>query len=251
MRALFLWRFSEFCRLLLLIPCTPSGGAAQRRPRKGAAVAFLVGDNLKIRVYIDGFNFYYGAVRRTPYKWLDFSALCKRLFPSDEVVKIKYFTARISATPNDPDAPTRQDVFLKALAIHCQNLEIIEGYFLTSPATFPSNPSGKLVRVFKTEEKGSDVNLAVHLLNDAWKREFESALVISNDSDLAEAIQLVKTETGLPVGVLNPRLGRKAKMAHHLNRVASYRKRLTVSGMSSCQLPNPIPGTNLFKPSSW
>jgi len=48
-------------------------------------------------VYIDGFNFYYGAVKDTPYKWLDFEAFCRLLLPRDNVVKIRYFTARISA----------------------------------------------------------------------------------------------------------------------------------------------------------
>ena len=52
-------------------------------------------------VYIDGFNFYYGAVKDTPHKWLDFEAFCRLLLPRDDIVKIRYFTARISALPND------------------------------------------------------------------------------------------------------------------------------------------------------
>ncbi len=53
-------------------------------------------------VYIDGFNLYYGAVKDTPYKWLDLEALCRRLLPKDDIVGIRYFTARISARPGDP-----------------------------------------------------------------------------------------------------------------------------------------------------
>ncbi len=206
---------------------------------------------MKVYVYIDGFNFYYGAVKNTAHKWLDIGALCARILPRDTILRIKYFTARVSATPDDPDKPTRQMVYFNALEHYVPQLEIIEGYFQTKPATFRKFPSGGRVRVFKTEEKGSDVNLAVHLLNDAWKKSFEKALVISNDSDLTGAVRLVKAETGLTVGVVNPQLRRKARMAHNLNRVASFRKKLKVSDVKASQLPNPIPGTTLHKPRSW
>lgn len=51
----------------------------------------------------------------------------------------------------------------------------------------------KWVDIIKTEEKGSDVNLAVHLLNDAWQNVYDCAVVLSNDSDLKEAITLIQT----------------------------------------------------------
>lgn len=67
-------------------------------------------------VYVDGFNLYYGAVKDTPYKWLDPARLCQNLLkPRDRIRKIKYFTARVSARPSDPGQPQRQDVFLRAL----------------------------------------------------------------------------------------------------------------------------------------
>jgi len=40
---------------------------------------------IRAYVYIDGFNFYYGAVRETPYKWLDFNRMCQLLLPRDEI----------------------------------------------------------------------------------------------------------------------------------------------------------------------
>jgi uncharacterized LabA/DUF88 family protein len=57
------------------------------------------------------------------------------------------------------------------------------------------------VWVDKTEEKGSDVNLASHLLRDAYTKRFEVAVLITNDSDLAEPVRIVAQEIGLPVGV--------------------------------------------------
>jgi hypothetical protein len=107
------------------------------------------------------------------------------------------------------------------------------------------------VNVLKMEEKGSDVNLAVHLLNDSWLNRFESAVVISNDSDMAEAVRIVTEERKKPVGIVNPQMRRSMRMARDLNRVASFRGRITVKDLELCQLPNPIPGTQIFKPKEW
>jgi len=65
-------------------------------------------------VYVDGFNLFYGALTRTPYRWLDLAKLCRLYFPND-VRKIKYFTAIVSARPSDPDQPLRQQLYLRAL----------------------------------------------------------------------------------------------------------------------------------------
>jgi hypothetical protein len=62
----------------------------------------------------------------------------------------------------------------------------------------------KLVRVAKQEEKGTDVNLAVHMLRDAFRREFDVAAVLTSDSDLAEPFRIVTEELGLPVILLHP-----------------------------------------------
>jgi len=67
-------------------------------------------------LYVDGFNFYYGALRNTPHKWLDLHRLFTlALQPHNQIVCIKYFTARISATPNDPLKSDHQDAYLRAL----------------------------------------------------------------------------------------------------------------------------------------
>jgi len=58
-------------------------------------------------VYIDGFNFYYGAVKGTAYKWLDFSALCRLLLPTHSIQQIYYFTALVTPRPHDPDQAVR------------------------------------------------------------------------------------------------------------------------------------------------
>jgi len=66
-------------------------------------------------IYIDGFNLFYGALRRTPYRWLNLETLCQLLLPKNTLGQIKYFTALVSARPNDPDQPVRQQLYLRAL----------------------------------------------------------------------------------------------------------------------------------------
>ncbi len=66
--------------------------------------------------YIDAFNVYYGCLKGTAYKWLNLEALCQLSFPSDQVHRIRYFTARVKARPSDPQQPVRQAAYLRALA---------------------------------------------------------------------------------------------------------------------------------------
>jgi hypothetical protein len=117
--------------------------------------------------------------------------------PKNTLREIKYFTALVSARPNDPDQPVRQQLFLRALGT-LPNVSIHLGHFLTHEVTMalvvpPGHPQ-KYARVIKTEEKGSDVNLATHLLHDAHLGRFDIAVVVSNDSDLLEPIKIVRHE---------------------------------------------------------
>jgi len=109
-------------------------------------------------VYIDGFNFYYNAVKNTPYKWLDFKALSVALLkPYNVIEKIKYFTALVSNNPRDPDKLNRQKIYIKALEKYIPELEVFYGHFLSHPVRAPlANPSPPkyFEQVIKTEEKG-------------------------------------------------------------------------------------------------
>ncbi len=145
---------------------------------------------MKTNVYVDGFNLYYRALKGTPYKWLNLDALCKFLLPGHEINRIKYYTAHVTGRPSDPDEPTRQQTYLRALRT-LPNISIILGTFLTNEVWAMRVDKSERVRVFKTEEKGSDVNLASHLINDGYRREYEQAIVITNDSDLVEPIRVV------------------------------------------------------------
>jgi hypothetical protein len=131
-------------------------------------------------VYIDGFNLYFGAVRNTPYKWLDVQKLCQLKLPGHNIQCIKYFTANVTNRPNDPNQSRRQQIYFRALKT-LPNIKIILGRFATKPRKLPINGSNplKFVWVDYTEEKGSDVNLASHLLLDGFQKNYECAVIVS------------------------------------------------------------------------
>src|SRR5438876_8126103 len=162
---------------------------------------------MRTNFYIDAFNLYYGSLKGTPYKWLNLEALCQLSFSNDQVHRIRYFTARVKPRPNDPQQPVRQAAYLRALGtLACVSIHY--GHYIQKPVMMPyatppaSGPA--TVRVLKSEEKGSDVNLATMLLVDAFDSDFEKAVVVSNDSDLVLPVQLVQQKFNLPVVVLFP-----------------------------------------------
>lgn len=203
-------------------------------------------------VYVDGFNFYYGEVRGTPWKWLDPEALFRNLLgPQNQLVKIRYFTARVQPSPSDPNINVRQDTYLRALTAHCPLIDLQYGHFLRHQVRMENaSPPPSSVQVWKNEEKGSDVNLAVQVLNDAWLDAYDCAVIVSNDSDLAESLKLVKAQHKKVIGLVTPGAPTR-KTSRQLKTHADFVKPIRTWMLRSSQLPNPIPGTTIHKPSSW
>lgn len=207
---------------------------------------------MKTYVYVDGFNLYYGAVKGTPYKWLNINALCEQLLPKNEIIRIKYFTARVTGRADDPDQSTRQDTFLRALKT-LPNIEIIFGHFLTNEVWVPradSPPENrKYVKVIRTEEKGSDVNLATHLLADGFRGRYEVAVLITNDSDLLEPVRIVREELKLVVGILNPHKRTSRVLAKQATFVKQIRKGALKAGQFPDRLKDAVGA--FTKPAAW
>jgi uncharacterized LabA/DUF88 family protein len=86
----------------------------------------------------------------------------------------------------------------------------------------PGQPQ-QYVKVIKTEEKGSDVNLATHLLHDAHRDRFDLAVVVSNDSDLLGPIKIVRNELGKMVGILNPQKHPSRAILPHIDFIKQIR----------------------------
>ena len=115
------------------------------------------------------------------------------------------------------------------------------------PLAVPPPSGPRFVRVLSAEEKGSDVNLASHLIHDGWKGEYEAAVVVTNDTDLEEPIRIVAQELRKPVGLICP----KGDPASHLKKVATFIRRINNSRLARNQFPVTIPGTSIRKPAGW
>jgi hypothetical protein len=207
---------------------------------------------MRTNVYVDGFNLYYGCLRNTPYRWLNLAKLCKALLPKNDIHRIRYFTATVQPRPWDPQQQQRQEAYLRTL-MTLPDLTIHRGHFLTSIVTMPleSPPPGgpRTARVIKTEEKGSDVNLATFLLCDAFQNDYEVAVVISNDSDLVFPIRVARSVLGRGVIVLNPH----KRPSVELRNAATFVKPIREGALRASQFPPHLtdPSGTIVKPSSW
>lgn len=202
-------------------------------------------------VYIDGFNFYYGAVKGTPYRWLNIAQMCRLLLPQNDIEAIKYYTARVKPRPADPDQANRQQAYIRALLTE-PVVSVIYGHFLSHTVSMPlATPNGRerYARVIKTEEKGSDVNLATHLVHDAHMDRFDTAVVISNDSDLLEPIRLVRADLGKKVGILNPQK-RPSRVLHDNT---DFFKKIRQGVLKASQFPARLTDKtgHIHKPAEW
>ena len=91
-----------------------------------------------------------------------------------------------------------------------------------------------MVEVLDTKEKGSDVNLATYLLVDGFNKEYQMAVVISADSDLAEPIKLTISQLGLPVGVLHPYRFHSAELAQ----IAKFYRPIRERALKASRFPD-------------
>lgn len=113
----------------------------------------------------------------------------------------------------------------------------------------PAGQPQRYIRVIKTEEKGSDVNLATHLLHDAHMGRFDVAVVISNDSDLLEPIKIVRQELGKIVGILNPHPNPSRALLPHID----FIKQIRAGVLKAAQFPNTLTDAHgtFTKPRTW
>lgn len=107
----------------------------------------------------------------------------------------------------------------------------------------------RTVEVVKTEEKGSDVNIATLMLVDAFDKDYETAVVVSNDSDLALPIRLVQQKFGCRVGLLNPHKNPSQTL---LKAVAFY-KPIRTGALRVSQFPAMLTDKQgvITKPTTW
>lgn len=202
-------------------------------------------DPVRAAVYFDGFNLYFGMrqQRWRKYYWLDIWACSESLVNDRQLVAAKYFTADVSGSGGKVQ---RQQTYLNALLTHQPNLEIIKGKYLRKTIDCPHC----VTPINRSEEKMTDVNIATHLLNDAWKDVYDVAIIVSGDSDLVPPIATVRAE--FP--------NKRILVAFPPNRVSRHLKQTTTTfhinekAFKNCQLPPTVTkadGSQLHRPPSW
>ena len=191
-------------------------------------------------------------------------ALTKALLLSRHLIsEIKYFTTRVSSRPEKMDLFKRQALYFRALRT-ISNLTIFEGHFLMNLSRLPIIPDDKVYSwrdfikshhlekafVLKVEEKGSDVNLASHLLMDAFKNKYDCAVILSNDSDLFTPMKMVKEEFKKKIGLITP----NKHPSRHLMKIADFVKPIRSKALlKSSQFPDELKDNRgaFKKPSTW
>ncbi|MEW7848441.1 antitoxin Xre/MbcA/ParS toxin-binding domain-containing protein [Massilia aurea] len=227
---------------------------------------------LRTRIYVDGYNLYYGCLKSTPYKWLDLMVLFERcILPSSAPaasellpLSIKFFTAKIlekaSRALDSVSSQARDHTALRKL--YSGRIDIIEGYYsLTeskaklidpaAPATWPRH--GQETLVWKLEEKQSDVNLALQAYHDAITGEVEQVVIVTNDTDIAPALSLIRSHTQVQIGLVVPARHQQRIPNSELAELAHWvRTHITLAELATAQLPRVIPGRKpTMKPESW
>ena len=225
-------------------------------------------------VYIDGYNLYYGRLRGSAYKWLDVVALSDSIIriqdPTSSVDAVKLFTAHALATfaTHGQDSVIAQQSYHRALRqLYSDRVQItlgIHSFDKTGtllPVFIEGTPYDRehRARVWKLEEKQTDVNLAIAMYRDASKGLFEQQVVVTNDSDAEPTLKAIREDfPHITIGVITPirppSAGRFRSISASLERHAHWMRRYILDAeLAAAQLPAHVPTNKkpIRKPPHW
>lgn len=230
---------------------------------------------MKTAVYIDGYNLYYGRLRHTEFKWLDVVELAKLIIatqnPDATIEAVKYFTAPALArfATHGQDSVIAQERYHRALKSRNATLELIYGKHSIdeSGTLLPSYETGapfdksKRHRVWKLEEKKTDVNIAIEMYRDAIRGNFQQLVIFSNDSDVEPVLNAIRQDCpSMVIGVVTPiqpptghGKGHRSVSAS-LSALADWtRKHILDEELASAQMPLRVPTRKkpIDKPAYW
>ena len=141
----------------------------------------------RVIFFIDGFNLYHAikSLQANHLKWLDLKTLCQNFAPSPQftIENIHYFSAYATWLLG---AFHRHKIYLQAL--RSTGVVPVLGKFKKKDSGCKQCGS-----TWKShEEKETDVNIALHILDQAYRNKFDRAIIISADSDFSPAVKLVR-----------------------------------------------------------
>lgn len=214
---------------------------------------------MRIVAYVDGFSVYYSCFRgRTKaqfahLKWLNYQSIFQSMFPDDEIVLVRIYTAIAPNPPHDTSQAMRRNTYIRALQT-LPGVEVFVGRFQKakreSVLVRPPEDMNPNQTVYIYQEKQSDVSLASHLLIDAFDGRGDLALVFTNDSDFVTPVRLVRERFGLDVIILSPDVVANKELA----RVSTSSWVFDRGLLFKCQLPEEVHdagGRVIRKPDRW
>ncbi len=203
----------------------------------------------RVAVYIDGLNLFHGIRDKgwRRYHWLDVQRLSESMLrPWQRLQFVRYFTARLLPEYTPAARVEREDAYLLALS-SLPKVRIKYGFHITKTITCPRCQEDFLTY----EEKMTDVNIAVALLDDAHDDLYDVAILISADSDLTTPVEVARQKYANKqvVAAFPP-----ARISRDLREVATASFTIGRKRIAQSQLPDPVAkpdGYPVAKPARW
>jgi uncharacterized LabA/DUF88 family protein len=143
-------------------------------------------------IYVDAFNCCFGIFQHRPaWKWLNVQSFFEALRLDEDVVVVKFFTALVEPLKHVSTRRDRQKRYMRALAM-LPKVKIIPGKYQERTVTCRARDCMRRLEYTVPEEKKTDVNIAVNLLEDAFRGLTDSMVIVSGDSDLEPAVEWVR-----------------------------------------------------------
>lgn len=201
-------------------------------------------------VYVDGFNLYYGALKGGPYRWLDLDRYFRLLRWNDQILTIRYFTARIHGAGR-----VRQDAYLSALTSTPKVNVVLGRYKEKSVRCTVRHCTIPQPREFRVpEEKGTDVHIAIAMLDDAHRAIAERVVLVSGESDLVPVVRTLRLRfPAIQTTVYVPARDRTRGAATELRQAAEAHRTMPLSLLERAQFPEVVhtPSGSVMRPTTW
>jgi uncharacterized LabA/DUF88 family protein len=199
--------------------------------------------------YIDGFNLYFGLKSKgyRRYYWLNIQQLSRSLLKRHQILShTKYFTSRVSSNKHDPDKSKRQATYIEAVeTLH--DCSIYYGHYLSKKVVCYNCGSSWQTH----EEKMTDVNIAIELMVDAFQNRFDTALLLSGDSDLTGPVKSVRDLFSSKRIIVAFPPGRHSKQLQLVANAFFTIGRKKIADSQFADKVNKADGFTLVRPASW
>lgn len=209
---------------------------------------------IRCSIFIDGLNLYFGVLKGQPHlKWLNIQSFCEELRPREQVEKIHYFSAIIDPRHHVSERRNRQKRYLEALKL-LSKVTVTLGTYQDREVTCRADCKR---RYRSPEEKKTDVNIAVAMIDCVVKNTADMIVLISGDSDLEPAVKWVRdNHKEKKVAVYIPALSseQSKRKNHFYTTIGVPCKFLPLDSLEVHQMEHEIPvgnGKVISRPDHW